>query len=238
MKHTTSVALVGTVLLVMAAFTVHGQLDKYRAGKDYLLLPERTDEEDANQSQDTEDSDIEVIEFFSYSCIYCYRFERSIKNWLRKKEDGVVFSREHILLQMDHIPLARAYYVAEELEVLPKIHNGLFRAIHEHGMDLRREELLKRLFKSEAGVDYETFDEKYWSTETKEKIQDAAKKARDWRVNRTPQLVVGGKYLITAKTAGGKPEKMFKIVDFLTEKIRSEQNKDSAISAVPSSPKS
>ena len=39
------------------------------------------------------DGKVEVIEFFSYACPHCYRFEPHIEKWLEHKPDNVVFKQ-------------------------------------------------------------------------------------------------------------------------------------------------
>ena len=211
---------VATILLVTLFLNAQ---EKYEAGKDYLVVPTRV-EADGEETTEKAEGTIEVLEFFAYSCIHCYRFERYIKNWMKKKGEDVTFTREHLVYDASWVPLARAYYVAEELKVLPKVHDRLFQYIHDKGINLSSDELLKRLFKSVAEVDSETFEEKYWSTETKEKIKTAVRKASDWRVISTPSLVVDGKYLVNTRTTDGDPRKIFKIVDYLVDQVRQEKS--------------
>lgn len=222
MNQTKLQAWLGIVSLLVVSSVVNAQA-KYEAGKDYLLVPTQVEAVTEESSENTEDT-IEVIEFFAYGCIHCYRFEPYIKNWLKKKGDDVTFKREHLVYDASWVPLARAYYVAEELKVLPKVHDRMFQYIHDRNISLSRDELLKRFFKSAADVDEATFEEKYWSTETKEKIKSAVRKASEWRVKSTPTLIVGGKYLVNTRTTNGNPKKIFRIVDYLVEQIRQDES--------------
>ncbi len=191
--------------------------EKYVEGKHYLVIP--TEKAEESKTGDV----IEVIEFFSYGCIHCYRFEPYIEDWLKNKPDGVEFKREHVVFVTSWIPLAQAFYVAQELDVLSKVHSPLFKAIHDRSMNMQREELLSRLFDNTAEIDPETFDETFWSREVLDKIRSANSKLRDWRVTGTPALVVDGKYVIDTESAGNEAREMFKIVDFLVEKIQEEE---------------
>ena len=221
MNQTKLQAWLGVILLLAISSFINAQ-DKYEAGKDYLLVETQVDAE-TEESSETKEDTVEVIEFFAYNCIHCYRLEPYIKNWLKKKGDDVTFKREHLIYEASWVPLARAYYVAEELKVLPKVHDRMFQYIHDRNISLSRDELLKRFFKGAADVDEATFEEKYWSTETKEKIKSAVRKASDWRVSSTPTLIVGGKYLVNTRTANGNPKRIFRIIDFLVEQIRQEE---------------
>ncbi len=225
-------ALVGIVAVGLLACAALAEDEKYVEGKHYTVIPKDPDE----KAEESKTSDvIEVVEVFSYGCIHCYRFEPYIKDWMKKKAKGVEFKREHAAFFASWVPLAQAFYAAEELDVLQKVHNALFKAIHERGMNMHREELLSRLFDNAAEIDPETFDETFWSKEVKEKVRAANNRIRDWGVGGTPALVVGDKYVIDTESAGNKPREMFKIVDFLIEKIRKEGKKDEGDSSSPKS---
>lgn len=198
---------------------IHAQSAKYKEGEHFFVLPESVEELDEGSDADS-DGEIEVVEFFSYSCPHCYRLQPFVKNWLERKSEDVVLRREHVVFNTKTIPLARAYYMAEELKVLSELHDKIFEALHRHNMNISSESVLMQLFKGIAEVDSETFKEKYWSEETQERIRAGNRRVSAWRISATPALVVGGKYLVT--TEAGSQRRMFQVVDFLVEKIRKE----------------
>lgn len=204
------------------ASVAHAQSAEYKEGEHYFLLPDTIEESD-NTTDAGPDGEIEVVEFFSYSCRHCFRFQAFIKNWLERKPEDVVLRREHVIFDTRTIPLARGYYIAEELKVLAEIHDKIFEALHRHNMNVATEAALMQLFKGLAKVDSETFKEKYWSEETQERIRAGNRRVTAWRISATPSLVVGGKYLVT--TDAGSHRKMLQVVDFLVEKIRKDSKK-------------
>lgn len=206
--------------LLFLTLGIHAQSAKYKEGEHFFVLPDTT-EETAKESDSDSGDEIEVIEFFSYSCKHCYRLQPFVKNWLERKPEDVVLRREHVIFNTQTIPLARAYYMAEELKVLSEIHDKIFEALHRHNMNISSESVLMQLFKGIAEVDSETFKEKYWSEETQDRIRAGNRKVSAWRILATPTLVVGGKYLVTTESAGSQ-RRMFQVVDFLAEKIRKE----------------
>lgn len=211
------------IACLLLASVVHAQSAKYKEGEHYFLLPDTIEESDKTTDADS-DGEIEVVEFFSYSCPHCYRLQPFVKNWLERKSEDVVLRREHVVFNTKTIPLARAYYMAEELKVLSELHDKIFEALHRHNMNISSESVLMQLFKGLAKVDSETFKEKYWSEETQERIRAGNRRVSAWRISATPSLVVGGKYLVTTDAAGSQ-RRMFQIVDFLVEKIRKESKK-------------
>lgn len=211
----------GIVILLLATGSIYAQAAKYKEGEHFFRLP-ATFKAPEEETDTKSSGDIEVIEFFSYSCRHCNRMQPFVKNWLERKPEDVVLQREHVIFNASSVPLARAYYIAEELKVLSDIHDKIFEVLHRHKVDIRSEEALVQLFKNVAKVDAETFKEKYWSEETQEQIKEGNRKVSSWRISGTPSLVVGGKYLVTTEGANGNHRRMFQIVDFLVEKIRKE----------------
>lgn len=211
----------GIVVLLLTIGSIHAQSAKYKEGEHFFLLPATTEELDQETEAESGD-EIEVLEFFSYSCPHCFRLQPFVKNWLKGKPEDVVLRREHVIFNTRSIPLAKAYYMAEDLKVLSELHDKLFEAIHRHNMDITSEEALTQVFKAIAEVDSATFKEKFWAKEIEDQIREGNRKVSTWRISGTPSLVVGGKYLVTTESAERSHRRMFQIVDFLVEKIRKE----------------
>ena len=200
--------------------------EEFQKGKHYKILPQPKSEEAKEESTQSSGA-IEVIEFFSYGCPLCYRFEKSIDKWMKKKSDNVTFTREHVIFNRRSIPYAKAYYLAEDLKILPKIHMRFFREIHDREIDLTQDSALLKLFQTAGKVDKGTFEDKFYSQETYDRVLDGHKQVRKFGVPSTPSLVVGERYLVTFTTAGRDLNKMFDIVDFLVGKIQ-ESNAESS----------
>lgn len=195
----------------------------YREGKDYSLLPMRTrTENDAAKEADSEN--VEVVAVFSYACPFCYKYESTVTEWLKTKDDSVAFRREHMASGRALENLARAYYIAEDLKILPKTHDALFKAIHVFELEPYGEDDLQRMYKRLADVDSKTFSDKFWSSEIHERVKESKKTLRDWRITGVPCVVVGGRYLVDAEMSDGEASKMFAVVDYLVTKIQGERD--------------
>ncbi|MCY3886051.1 MAG: thiol:disulfide interchange protein DsbA/DsbL [Gammaproteobacteria bacterium] len=217
-------AWIVSVVLLLVTWNIHAQTVEYKEGQHFFLVPAELQESEESKDEQS-GATIEVLEFFSYTCPACKQWEGFIKNWLERKAEDVVFRREHVIFSQSSVPLARAYYLAEDLKVLPKIHDRIFEAIHRYEINLTDEELLMQLFKNAAKVDNDTFKDKYWAQETQDRIRQGHRKVRTWQISATPTFVVGKKYVITTESAGRNPRKLFQIVDFLADKIRAESKK-------------
>ena len=158
---------------------------------------------------------------FWYGCPHCYHFEPYIEKWLKTKPDDVVFRRVPAALNKSWLPHAKAYFTAEKLGILDKIHRPLFDAIHKDRRPIFTEDQLRDFFK-EFGVDPDEFTKIYNSDEVETKTKQAFFLARGYRVTGVPSMIINGKYL-TSGTLTGSYENMLKVVDNLIKKERNSQ---------------
>ena len=161
---------------------------------------------------------IEVVEVFWYGCPHCYDFEPFIKNWLEKKPEDVVFRRMPGIFRKDWIPHAKAYFTAEKLDVLNKIHSSLFTAIHKHRKQIYDDTSIMKFF-LEHDVDKQEFKKTYVSDEIDTKIKQAYVMGQRYKITGVPAIIVNGKYMVSGSTAGSF-ENIAKVIDMLIEKER------------------
>lgn len=170
-------------------------------------------------AQPTQTGDkIEVVEVFWYGCPHCYSFEPYLEEWLKDKPEDVAFIRIPGVLNQGWIPHAKAYYAAEKLGIVDKIHRPLFDAIHREKRQLHTEEQLAEFF-AEHGVPADQFKNVFNSKEVDTKIRQAYFLARDYKLTGVPSLVINGKYL-TSGTHAGNFEGMLDVTDKLIEQER------------------
>jgi thiol:disulfide interchange protein DsbA len=201
------------LLFVTLASTMamcQAQTEEFVAGVDYEVLPQviRT----ANPNK------IEVNEVFHYACIHCYNFENTISPWVEALPEDVDFQRTPAIWQTALEPYARAYYVANALNILDTTHVPLFEAIHVKKQRIRSQEDLATFF-SGKGVDIERFNKVYGSFGVTSQVNQAKARAVGYRTQGTPEMVINGKYRITtrlAKSTNG----MLRVAQFLINKER------------------
>ena len=109
--------------------------------------------------------------------------------------------------------------------VLDKVHDRLFAALNVDRRKLDTEDELAAFF-AEQGVKEQDFRKAFSSFGVENSVKQADARARSYRITGTPELVVNGKYRISAKTAGS-PEAMLKVVDFLVAQERAARPKSS-----------
>ena len=161
---------------------------------------------------------IEVLEVFWYGCPHCYDFEPFINEWLEKKPEDVVFRRMPGIFRKDWIPHAKAYFTAEKLNILNKIHSTLFTAIHKEKKQIYDDSSIKKFF-LEHDVNKKQFKKAYESDEVDTKVKQAYVMGQRYKITGVPAIIVNGKYMVSGSTAGSF-ENVTKIIDMLIEKER------------------
>lgn len=160
---------------------------------------------------------VEVAEVFWYGCPHCYHLEPDVNEWLAHKPANVQFVRVPAPLNPSWAVHTRAYYAAQAMGVLDKIHEPLFEAIHKDKRQLFSDAALAAFF-AEQGID----ETEYLNTTRSFGVAKEARRAlslgQKWKVHGVPAIVVNGKYLTNVESAGGTPAKLFALVDYLVAK--------------------
>ena len=164
-----------------------------------------------------EDGKIQVIEFFSYACPHCYRFEPQINKWKKTKSDNIEFIHVPAIFNKNWEHLASLFYAYELLGVSEKMHPAIFEAMHGKGKKIRSMDDLKGLF-AENGVSGEELEKAMNSFDVAAKTRKAKAMTASYGIKSVPNIVVQGKYRTDSTLAHGH-DNVFKVVDFLAVKI-------------------
>lgn len=159
---------------------------------------------------------VEVVEAFWYGCGHCYSLEPALEKWVADKPDNIAFVRLPAVLGSSWEPHARAYYTAEALGVLDKIHQPLLDAIHVEDRRLANEKQLAEFF-AEQGVDKETFRKAYNSFTVETRLRRSQELVKRYKLRAVPTIIINGKY-VTNTTMAGSGQKLFEVMDYLVEK--------------------
>lgn len=147
---------------------------------------------------------VEVIEFFWYGCPHCYSLEPVMVEWLKTKPANVEFIRQPAVFSELWGKHAKAYYTAEALGVLDKVHADLFNTVQAALRDkkpaLTDEDDLAKFFAAH-GVKEEDFRAAYSSFLVDAKLRQAESIGPRYGITGVPSLVVNGKYKVTAQSA-------------------------------------
>ena len=159
---------------------------------------------------------IEVIEFFWYGCPHCYDFEPILESWAHKIPANVDFIRQPAAFSDLWSKHAKAFYVAQALGVLDKVHADFFDTLQNKHQKLETEEQLGAFFTA-RGVKEADFHEAYNSFLVDTKVRQAAVTPARYGVTGVPVLIVNGKYKVDGKSAGSH-EKMIEVVNQLIKR--------------------
>lgn len=211
---TRNIALLLLALLALPLASALAAENTYSEGEAYhVIVP---------QAPKLTDSDkVEVIEIFWYGCPHCHRFQPYLERWSEDNADDIHYVRLPAILDKGWAIHARAYYTAEALGVLDRVHQPLFDAIHKHKRPLNNEESLMAFFE-EHGIDNKTFRKAFYSFSVSGKVGQAEELTRRYQVSGTPAVIVDGQYYTSPKQAQGSFEEMLKIMDFLIDKAKGE----------------
>jgi len=166
--------------------------------------------------QPTESADkIEVRELFWYACPHCYQLEPELHAWLKNKPADVEFVRMPAILGANWELLARAYYTAEILEVVDKVHGPIFERLHKDRKRIRTPDDVKAIFVKQGVTDAD-FDNAFKSFAVVTKTNRAKRTREMYGIKGVPALIINGKYRTSATMAGGNRQ-MFEVVDYLIE---------------------
>lgn len=184
----------------------------YQAGKDYDVL---------SQPVPTADRDkIEIAEVFWYGCGHCFTFEPILEEWAASLPADVAFFRSPAMWDQQGVMQrhARIYYTAKALGILDKAHNAAFEALNLDKKPLRTDEEVAEFFK-DLGVSREQFDKVFNSFGITSAVTQAEARQRSYRIQGTPELIVNGKYRVTARQAGSQ-EAMLSVANYLIAQER------------------
>jgi thiol:disulfide interchange protein DsbA len=163
------------------------------------------------------DGKVKVVELFWYGCPHCFQFDPHLHEWLKNKPANVEIERIPAIFNNPAWELhARAYYTADVMGVLDKVHDALFDAIHVKKERLNSKEALHDFFVA-RGVDGDEFDAAFDSFAVNGLVRNAAALTKQYGIDGVPTMAVQGKYLVGGKMAGSYPN-MIRIVDFLVAK--------------------
>ena len=173
--------------------------------------------ETLSPAQPTQNQDkIEIIEFFSYGCIHCYTLEPTIEKWLKTKPDNVDFIRQPVIFNRPIWRIyAKAYFIAEALGVVDKVHEDFFNSIHNKKIKLSTEDQLAKFFVAH-GVNETEFRNTFNSFLIDTKLRQVEAMPPRYGINGTPTIIINGKYKTTGRLAKSQ-ENMIKVMDRLIQ---------------------
>jgi thiol:disulfide interchange protein DsbA len=217
-------AALAFILASTGANTVHADTT-WTAGVNYFLI-------EPARPTSMPPGKVEVTEVFSYGCPACNAFLPTMRQLKQSLPANAV---------LDYVPAAfqtaedwpmfqQAYITAQALGVADKAHEAMFDAIWKTGelaiMDPNTQTLkakqpsiedAAKFYARQTGVPVATFLNMAKSMSVDMKIKGDDDLMIQYRIDRTPTIIVNGKYRLHTESAGG-PDKLIALVNYLVAK--------------------
>ena len=166
---------------------------------------------------------IEVIEFFYYGCPVCYEAQPHIAKWLARTGPGISMVRVPAVFTESSESFARTFFTLGAMNQIARLHWPLYDNHHFDGKQLNEEKNVVD-WVSGNGVDPKRFSELWHSAEIAAQVDSAKKALATYDIKGVPTFVIDGKYLTSARLAGGTSE-MMRVVAYLVGRAASERKK-------------
>lgn len=166
----------------------------------------------------SDDTVVEIVEMFSYTCPHCFRLEPAIDEWKQTLPENVKFVKVPAIFRDSWLELAKVYYAAEATGDLELLHPKLFNAIHVEKRRLNTEEQLLD-FVEEQGVERASFAKMMNSFSVQSKVKKALVMSQTSGITGVPSFIVDGEYRTDASSAGSA-EELFEVIDQLTQQAQ------------------
>jgi len=111
---------------------------------------------------------------------------------------------------------ARVFYTATALGKQEVMHKAIFDEYHIQKNKMLRESQIFPLF-AKQGVTKDQFDKTYKSFGVNSMVQQADARARAYGITGTPEVIINGKYRVSAGMTGSQ-KKMMEVAEYLISK--------------------
>jgi thiol:disulfide interchange protein DsbA len=162
---------------------------------------------------------IEIREFFNYSCGHCYRFLETSKRLHEKYSDKLLHKKYPIYWGDQTAFPAMAYYISDEFGVEEKFTQELFDTNFKMQINIFQPAVIRYLAK-DFGLEKEfraAMEDKKFSDKVKESLAQAER----WTADETPTIIVNDVLKVTPSISGGDVDKMTDNLDLIFEDILS-----------------
>lgn len=159
-----------------------------KEGVDFIRLPKPAPVESPA-------SQVEVLEFFAYTCIHCANFEPAFEEWVQKQPGHVKVRRMPVAFSPAFVPMQRLYFTLEAMNLVDKLHAKVFPAIHVERLPLTTPSAITD-WVVKQGVDRAKFSEIYNGGAVGAKASRAVQLQDAYGVEGTPSLGIAGRYYL------------------------------------------
>lgn len=178
------------------------------AGKDYTVLP--------NVHKVANPAKIEVLEFFSYTCVHCFKLEPYMAAFQKKQPADVYFRTAHVMWGSGTEGFAKLLATMNVTNTKNALHRSAFDAVMNKRINLGNQKVLTDWLKTQKSVNAAKFMTSYNSFAVNTEVARYTELTKEYAVNGTPMIIVAGKYQVAA----AEPARMVQVVSELIAKER------------------
>lgn len=171
-----------------------------------------------NKPSIQEDGKVRIMEFLSFYCGNCYRFN-IIKHQLESKYGDALELRVLPIAWGDQsIKTVEAYILAERSGKGKEMADAIFRAIFEENKDISDVEVLTTLA-MEVGLE-DDFGEKLRSGDAGQEAQNNIRLAQQYLVEETPTLIINGNIVVNPRPTRGDVSLMAQNLEVIIQNLQ------------------
>ena len=149
---------------------------------------------------------VEMIEFFNYSCGHCYRFLETSKKLHAKFKDKLHHKKYPIYWGQQTALPAKAFYITDELGLEEKFTQELFDTNFKLHINIFQPRIIQRLSQNYK-IEQEIRDGMK-SPVIEAKVNESLALANKYNANETPTIILNKVLKITPSISGGTTEMM------------------------------
>lgn len=143
---------------------------------------------------------IEVVEFFSYTCVHCYNFVPVFNSWKQTVGADVVIKRSPVGFNASFEPLQRLFFTLEAMGKLDTHHDRVFKSIHEDRQRLNNLDAMAQ-WAARNGLNRTQFEQTFNSFGVAGKARRATQLQDAYEVEGTPSLGIAGRFYVPGQAA-------------------------------------
>jgi len=160
---------------------------------------------------------IEMIEFFNYSCGHCYKFLQTSKR-LHKKFKGKLLHKKSPIYWGQQTPYpAMAFYISDEQGMEKKFTQELFDTNFQLNVNIFQPRVIKLLAK-DFGIEKEMVAGMQ-SPAIQAKVQNSLALAQQYKANETPTVIINETLRVTPSISGGSVDVMTDNLEVIFDSI-------------------
>ncbi len=194
------------LILIALAMSPFSQAADFKEGTDYFVVSKVATKKP------------EVVEYFSFLCPACFRFESLVTDLKKKLPTDVEFRKNHTETLGGNVgvEMAKAYGMALLLKNTDAMIPKVFNAIHVQRLPMANINDAQPLF-MDAGISEKKFNSAAKSFKLKRTTDQMRQNTKKFRITGVPTFIINGKYQVNNKKITS-PEKFNELVLFLTQK--------------------